>query len=214
VAYSNPAPSSGDVQDPLASIETFSRLEPEVRRRLAAAMEHRTYRKGQTLFEEGDQGDTMIVLLRGAVAVFRTSPTGQRALLTVLRHPDVIGEVSLLDGSTRSASAQAIEDSTALVLRRTAFLELVSANPVILDAVVRSLGALIRRLTEMNADHVFLDLPGRVAKYKRTILRGDGLLGSQSEPVGRLSCRRWSAWSGLLGPGPAVLGHASAARAA
>jgi CRP/FNR family cyclic AMP-dependent transcriptional regulator len=40
----------------------------------------------------------------------------------------------------------------------------VHSNPRILDAVMRSFGALIRRLTEQNTDHVFLDLPGRVAK--------------------------------------------------
>ncbi len=113
---------------------------------------------------ENDPGESLIVLRRGAVAVFRTAPSGDRAILTVLRPPDVLGEVSLLDGSARSASAEAIEDTVALALSRSAFLDLVHVNPTILDAVMRSLGGLIRRLTEQNADHIFLDLPGRVAK--------------------------------------------------
>ena len=56
-------------------------------------------------------------------------------------------------------------------------MELVHSNPRILDAVMRSLGALIRRLTEQNADHVFLDLPGRVAK---TLVR---LAGESQAPM-------------------------------
>ena len=48
--------------------------------------------------------------------------------------------------------------------RADAFIELVHSNPAILDAVMQSLGSLIRRLTEQHADHIFLDLPGRVAK--------------------------------------------------
>ncbi len=166
-----------DPDDALSGVDMFAGLEPEVRQRVIAAAVPRTYRKGQLLFVENDPGESLIILRRGAVVVFRTSPTGERAVLTVVRPPDVIGEVSLLDGRARSLSAEAIEDCSALALSRGAFIELVHANAKILDAVMRSLGALIRRLTEQNADHVFLDLPGRVAK---TLVR---LAGDSQAPM-------------------------------
>jgi CRP/FNR family transcriptional regulator, cyclic AMP receptor protein len=166
-----------DASDALSGVDMFTGLEPEVRQRVIAAAVPRTYRKGQLLFVENDPGESLILLRRGAVAVFRTAPTGERAVLNVIRPPDVIGEVSLLDAGARSLSAEAIEDCTALALSRPAFLELVHSNPRILDAVMRSLGALIRRLTEQNADHVFLDLPGRVAK---TLVR---LAGDNQAPM-------------------------------
>lgn len=150
--------------DALTGVEMFTSLDPEVRNRVIAAAVPRNYRKGQLLFVENDPGESLIILRRGAVMVFRTAPTGERAVLTVVRPPNTLGEVSLLDGAPRSASAEAIEDSQALALSRQAFIDLVHANPRILDAVMRSLGGLIRRLTEQNADHIFLDLPGRVAK--------------------------------------------------
>jgi len=153
-----------EVGDWLTGAAMFASLEPQVRQQVIDAAVPRTYRKGQILFIEGDPGDSLIILRRGAIAMFRTAPTGERAVLTVVRPPDVLGEVSLLDASTRTASAEAIEDSQALALSRVAFIDLVHSNPRILDAVMRSVGALIRRLTEQNADHVFLDLPGRVAK--------------------------------------------------
>jgi CRP/FNR family transcriptional regulator, cyclic AMP receptor protein len=166
-----------DPDDALTGVDMFAGLEREVRQRVIAAAVPRTYRKGQLLFVENDPGESLIVLRRGAVMVFRTAPTGERAVLSVMRPPDTLGEVSLLDGSARSASAEAIEDCQALALSRGAFLELVHANPRILDAVMRSLGGLIRRLTEQNADHVFLDLPGRVAK---TLVR---LAGETQAPM-------------------------------
>jgi CRP/FNR family transcriptional regulator, cyclic AMP receptor protein len=166
-----------DPGDALTGVEMFAGLEPEVRQRVIGAAVPRTYRKGQLLFVENDPGESLIVLKRGAVMVFRTAPTGERAVLSVVRPPDVLGEVALLDGAQRSASAEAIEDCQALALSRHAFIELVHANPRILDAVMRSLGALIRRLTEQNADHVFLDLPGRVAK---TLVR---LAGETNAPM-------------------------------
>ncbi|GIH11642.1 Crp/Fnr family transcriptional regulator [Rhizocola hellebori] len=168
----NPEPA-----DALTGVELFAGLEPEVRQRVIATAVPRQFRKGQLLFVENDPGDSLIVLKRGSVAVFRTSPTGERAVLSVLRPPEVFGEVSLLDGSARSLSAEALEDCSALALSRGAFMELIHANPRILDAVMRSLGALVRRLTEQNADHVFLDLPGRVAK---TLVR---LAGESQAPM-------------------------------
>ena len=163
--------------DALTGVDMFAGLEPEVRQRVIAAAVPRTYRKGQLLFVENDPGETLIVIKRGAVAVFRTAPTGERAVLSVIRPPDTLGELSLLDGGARSLSAEAIEDCSALALSRNAFLELVHSNPRILDAVMRSLGALIRKLTEQTADHVFLDLPGRVAK---TLVR---LAGDSHAPM-------------------------------
>jgi CRP/FNR family transcriptional regulator, cyclic AMP receptor protein len=172
VEIRNPEPA-----DALTGVDLFAGLEPEVRQRVIATAVPRQFRKGQLLFVENDPGDSLIVLKRGSVAVFRTSPTGERAVLSVLRPPEVFGEVSLLDGSARSLSAEALEDCSALALSRGAFMELIHANPRILDAVMRSLGALIRRLTEQNADHVFLDLPGRVAK---TLVR---LAGESQAPM-------------------------------
>ena len=166
-----------DPGDALSGVDMFATLEPEIRQRVVAAAVPRTYRKGQLLFDENDPGESLIVLRRGAVMVFRTAPTGERAVLSVMRPPEVLGEVSLLDGLPRSLSAEAIEDTSALALSRGAFIELLHLNPRILDAVMRSFGALVRRLTEQNADHVFLDLPGRVAK---TLVR---LAGDSTAPM-------------------------------
>src|SRR5688572_32746617 len=94
VEIRNPEPA-----DALTGVDLFVGLEPEVRQRVIAAAVPRQFRKGQLLFVENDPGESLIVLKRGSVAVFRTSQTGERAVLNVLRPPEVLGEVSLLDGS-------------------------------------------------------------------------------------------------------------------
>jgi CRP/FNR family cyclic AMP-dependent transcriptional regulator len=163
--------------DALAGVEIFAGLDADVRSRIAAIAVPRHYRRGQLLFVEDDPGESLLMLRRGAVSVFRSAASGERALLAVVRPPGVLGDVSLLDGAPRSASAEALEDTTALALSRPAFLELVHAHPRILDAVMRSFGGLVRRLTDQTADHVFLDLAGRVAK---TLVR---LAGETSAPL-------------------------------
>ncbi|HEV7757201.1 MAG TPA: Crp/Fnr family transcriptional regulator [Mycobacteriales bacterium] len=163
--------------DALVGVEMFAGLDAEARTRVASIAVPRHFRRGQLLFVEDDPGESLLVLRRGAVSVFRTAASGERALLSVVRPPGVLGEVSLLDGAPRSASAEALEDTTALALSRSAFLDLVHAHPRILDAVMRSFGALVRRLTDQTADHVFLDLAGRVAK---TLVR---LAGDTTAPL-------------------------------
>jgi len=171
------APGNPQADDPLAGVDLFAGLAPSVRSRVAAAAVPRSYRRGQLLFLEKDPGDSLIMVRRGAVSVFRTAPTGDRALLYVVRPPGVLGELALLDGGSRSASAEALEETHVLALSRGAFLELVRTQPPILDGVMRSFGGLIRRLTDQTSDHIFLDLPGRVAK---TLIR---LVGDNRSPV-------------------------------
>jgi CRP/FNR family transcriptional regulator, cyclic AMP receptor protein len=154
----------GADRDPLASVDMFAALDKAARDRLAESAVERRYRRGQVLFLEGDPGESLFVLRHGSVSVFRTAPNGERAMLTVVRAPEVLGEVALLDGAPRSASVEAMEDTVALTLSRASFLALFRTQPMMLDAVLKSFGALVRRLTDQTADHVFLDLPGRVAK--------------------------------------------------
>lgn len=100
------APGTPQADDPLAGVDLFAGLAPAVRSRVAAAAVPRSYRRGQLLFLEKDPGDSLIMVRRGAVSVFRTAPTGDRALLYVVRPPGVLGELALLDGGSRSASAE------------------------------------------------------------------------------------------------------------
>lgn len=150
--------------DPLRGIALFAGLDPRVRRRLAATATRLVYREGQVLFREGDPGDALIVVRSGVVAVFRSGPGRDRAVLTVVRAPGVLGEVSLLDGAPRSASVEAVDRTEVLALSRTAFLDVVHTDERLMEEVFHGLGALVRRLTEQKTDYIFLDLPGRVAK--------------------------------------------------
>src|SRR3954463_5762144 len=104
--------------DALTGVEMFAGLEPEVRQRVINAAVPRTYRKGQLLFVENDPGESLIVLRRGAVMVFRTAPTGERAVRARGGPPGALVEVARLDVSARSAPAEAIEDCQALALSR------------------------------------------------------------------------------------------------
>lgn len=148
----------------LRDTEVFARVDAATAAELAQRMVRRTYKRGEALFHQGDAGDSLYVLVEGSVAVVVTSENGDRMVLTTLAPPDVLGEIALLDGGRRSASAEAVEETVALVLSRAAFLQLMKDHPPFVEQLLRSLGGLVRRLSEQASDFVFLDLPGRVAK--------------------------------------------------
>ncbi|MDP9342472.1 MAG: Crp/Fnr family transcriptional regulator [Actinomycetota bacterium] len=148
----------------LARTALFSALQPEQLTQLAARTSERRYRKGQALFFLGDPGDALFVLVEGLVKVVVTSDDGEQMVLATLEPPSVFGELALLDGGPRSASVEALMPTTVLVLGREDLMGVIVATPAVAEAMLRSLGSLVRRMTEQAGDLVFLDLHGRVAK--------------------------------------------------
>jgi CRP-like cAMP-binding protein len=148
----------------LTAVELFAGLSPEVIAAMVARTEERAARKGEVIVEQGAEGDALLVLTAGSLAVVRVSPVGDRMVLNVLRPPDALGELALLDGEPRSVSIEALEPSRLLALPRTAFLELVHAEPALMVPLLRTMAKMLRRLTDQTSDYVFLDLAGRLAK--------------------------------------------------
>ncbi|MGZ6827482.1 MAG: Crp/Fnr family transcriptional regulator, partial [Mycobacteriales bacterium] len=183
-------PGQIEVLAALRQVELFSGLPGDVLLQVASVARPREYDRGELLFVEGDVGDALLVLVSGSVTVFRTSPEGDRAALTVLEPPEVLGEVALLDGAPRSASVEAIERTVVLSLSRAEFFGLLRHQPAVLEPLMRQLGQMVRRLTEQAADHVFLDLAGRGAK---ALLR---LAGPGSPPVVAITQSRLAEMSG------------------
>jgi CRP/FNR family transcriptional regulator, cyclic AMP receptor protein len=156
---------SGDrAAELLANTRLLRGLDKSSIARLAEKAIERTYGKGQLLFYQGDPGEALFVMVEGLVKVFVTSEDGEEMVLVTVQPGDVFGELSLIDGGPRSASAQALEVTKVLVVTRTALLDLLAADVALAEAMLRSVGQSLRRLTEQAADLVFLDLNGRVAK--------------------------------------------------
>ncbi len=148
----------------LRQVTLFEGLDEAGLAQLASVARPREFDRGELLFVEGDVGDALLVLVSGSVTVFRTSAEGERAALNVLEPPEVLGEIALLDGAPRSASVEAMGPTVVLSLSRAEFFGLLRQQPTVLEPLLRQLGTMVRRLTEQAADHVFLDLAGRVAK--------------------------------------------------
>jgi CRP/FNR family cyclic AMP-dependent transcriptional regulator len=96
----------------LRSSPLFDMLSPPEIEILAELSRQRRFAAGEAVFHEGEQGDALFVLARGAVEVV----SGKDRLLAVLEAPEAFGEMSLVDREVRSATVRAKSDCVALQL--------------------------------------------------------------------------------------------------
>jgi CRP/FNR family transcriptional regulator, cyclic AMP receptor protein len=158
--------------DVLARTELFRGIDEATRRRIAEHAAERVVERGQCVFTQDEPGDRMYVLAEGAVKLFVSSRNGGIVELVRHRPPATFGEVALLDGGPRSASAEATERSTLLVVTRAELLRLLRAEDQVAEGLLRILGTIVRRTTRQVTDLAFLDLQGRVAR-QLLVLAGD-----------------------------------------
>ena len=125
----------------------------------------RSYRRRQLLFERGDVGDSLVVVVSGRVKVTTRSADGGELLLTWVGEGETLGELSVLDGGTRSADVEVVDDATVVYIDRQAVLAMMHTNSGFAESVWGAVAASVRRLTEVAADLVFLDVPRRIAKW-------------------------------------------------
>jgi CRP/FNR family transcriptional regulator, cyclic AMP receptor protein len=142
----------------------FSACDEESLHRIVVGARELRYRDDEVIFRQGDSGDRCFVIMDGVVKVSLVSVEGAEMLLATLGPPESFGELSVIDGGPRSATATALGPTTTISIERRTLMEVVAVTPTLADALFRALGALVRHGTEHASDIVFLDLAGRVAK--------------------------------------------------
>ncbi len=154
---------SRPIVDALTAVPFFAGLDGDALQRVAAGMRSRRFRRGEVIFHVGDPGDALFIIVSGEVKIGLPSEAGEEAILVRLQPGDVFGELALLDGAPRSATATALSAAETVVLPRDRFRELIANEPAVRDALLASLALELRRLTTHVEELHFLDITGRLA---------------------------------------------------
>ncbi|MBN2200353.1 Crp/Fnr family transcriptional regulator [bacterium] len=104
--------------------EFFGSLSPEHRRRLADICRFRELDRHETVFNEGDRGTCLFMCLTGSIRVYKSSASGQEAVLKVIGPGEIFAETILFEIDHYPATAVAIEKSRVAVFQKPRFLEL------------------------------------------------------------------------------------------
>ena len=167
----------------LSRVPLFASLNAGQLAELARVVRRHRYSSDQTIFYQGDPGDTFYVILSGQVKVSVTSPEGQEAILVVLDAGEGFGEFALLDDQPRSATIEATENTDVLVLRKDDFRRLLRQMPDIAIGLLRVLTKRLRDTDQLVQDAAFLDVGDRLAKKLLVLMDSHGKAGPQGAVV-------------------------------
>ncbi|MDF2723477.1 MAG: Crp/Fnr family transcriptional regulator [Paenibacillus sp.] len=123
------------------------------------------YKAETILFHEHEVGAFFYIVISGGVKIYTSNRNcGDEKILAVIGKGEVFGELALLDGKPRSATAQAIEDTQVLSLRANEFTALLKDHFDITLNIVKELCERLRETNEQVRDLTFLDAKERVVK--------------------------------------------------
>jgi CRP-like cAMP-binding protein len=147
----------------LARTTLFGSLNEEDLGALADACRVRRFAPGVVLFHAEDSGDTLFVVRSGQVKVVLET-AGEDHILCLCGPGDYLGELSLIDGQPRSATAVAVEAVEVLALHSRDLLALIERRPTIGRAIMVRLAGMVRLVNEQMQDLLALDATARIAK--------------------------------------------------
>ena len=166
----------------LRNTALFADAEPAQLTPLAGRAFLRRFAAGQVVFTEGEPSDHLYVVRSGRVRILVQSVHGEEMTLALLGPGDSMGELSMIDGRPRSASAEALSATELITLPVSDVRAALRADHALLLAVAVGLATTVRRLTDTTADLVFLDLPRRLAKLLVAEARRDEAGWSRVDP--------------------------------
>ncbi|MCD9022725.1 Crp/Fnr family transcriptional regulator [Cohnella silvisoli] len=158
----------------LKKVSLFDNLNDEQLEHILRIANRRTITAGSILFHEKEMGLTFYVVLAGSIKLFTKSNTGEEKVLSLVNSGESFGELSLLDGRPRSASAQTLETTTVLELSSEQFMALMQTHFDITRGILAELCRRLRQTNEHVNDLTFLDGRTRVLKNLITLANKNG----------------------------------------
>ena len=147
---------------------------------ISALSIRRSYSHGAIVFSQADPGDALYGVVTGKIRISASSSSGREVFLNIMEPGDTFGEIALLDGRCRTATASATAPSELFIITRDHFLELLAREPKLVSHVVQLLCERIRWTSGLAEDSALLGVPARLARR----LLGLGKLHGRETPKG------------------------------
>jgi CRP/FNR family transcriptional regulator, cyclic AMP receptor protein len=150
--------------DAIRSVPLFASLTDDELRELRNLLQTRAVQAHTPLFNAGDLGDAMYLVEHGRVRISITDDDQKEIILAELTQGDFFGEMAIIDGKQRSASATVIEDAVLAVLSRDDFLRFIHANPIVALEMLSATFARLRRTDRLLQQRVSRNVNEEQAK--------------------------------------------------
>jgi CRP/FNR family transcriptional regulator, cyclic AMP receptor protein len=152
----------------------FRGLEKATLERIAALATRRHYQEGAVVFMRGDAGDCLCGVVSGRVRISASLPGGKEVFLNIMGPGEAFGEIGLLDGQPRTATATALARTELIIIPRDRFAGLLVSEPQLVMHLIQLLCARVRWTAQQMEDSALLGVPARIAKRVLSLARLQG----------------------------------------
>ena len=149
--------------DLLKTVSLFWDLDVTELGYISEKMVSKKFESGNLIFLEETKGENLFFVVEGSVKVTRLSKDGREVILAMLNEGDFFGEMSLLDGESRSANVIALEDTEVLSLFRDDFLDVLHAYPKIAIQLLKEMTSRLRKSDRQIVSLSLSDAEKRIA---------------------------------------------------
>ncbi|MBO9596943.1 MAG: Crp/Fnr family transcriptional regulator [Cohnella sp.] len=169
-----------DRQKLQSSIPFFREIDPVLLDRMAPYIHQKTYRKGELIFLEGDDGDEIFFIRSGSVSIY-TFDKSKKVILAFLHEGEYFGEMAMMrPGLVRSATAECLVQTKLYILRRNDFQTLIEHDRNIAFQLLNYTMERLRRANQQIYDLTFLNVRTRIVKRLLTLAE-HGLTQEENE---------------------------------
>lgn len=155
----------GTPEQLLSSLSLFAGVPQSVLAEVAIAGQPQTWPAGRVLFQRGDESTFLIAMESGHVRISLQTDGGREFVLQHVRGKAVIGEIGLLDGSTRTADATVAAPVVGLLFEGRRYAQLTEKHPELAQAAIRHLCKLLRYTTDHIEGIALYTLEARLARF-------------------------------------------------
>lgn len=149
----------------IRAIPLFNGLAEDQVQELASIVVEKPFRRGQTIFREGDEGKGFYVVGSGRIKIYKLSADGKEQILHIFGPGEPFAEVPVFAGQCYPANAEALEDSRLLFFPRAGFIELIRRHPSLALNMLAILSRRLRQLAALVEDLSLKEVPARLAAY-------------------------------------------------
>ena len=154
------------LHDVLSTAPLFANFVEQDLVALASAMMERTLKEGETLFRQGQAGDSMVLVTSGQLAITSEDDEGQSVELARMAIGDIVGEMSAIDPAPRSATVTALVPSTICLLDRTMLAALFANAPTVYSSLLHGIGRAVTQRLERTNKSIREEAFGHVSKVE------------------------------------------------
>ena len=170
-----------NVVDFLGETLLFSGLKHEILNSFASLSALRKFKKGETIFAEGDEAEGFYVIRKGLVRIFKISAAGREQTLHILGPGEPFGEVAVFFGMDYPAYAMALDHCMALFFPKDRFVNAIKVHPELALAMLGVLAMRLRAFSRLIEDLSLKEVPQRLAAYILSIAEVENRTSSGCE---------------------------------